>query len=93
MMKHILTATGFVTFLFSCCITVAGDDKWYVPMLIGLGGMVLVGIAVLIDYREQFKADKRKRRRDRHCDDADKLRQSEDMKNTYNELILNQIWQ
>ena len=40
--KYILTAAGFTVFLFACCITTTGDDKWYVPMLIGLGGAVLM---------------------------------------------------
>lgn len=58
LIKGILTTTGFTVFLFACCISTENDNLWYVPMLIGLAGMALVGIAVWIDYRERFKSDK-----------------------------------
>lgn len=60
LIKGIFVISGFVTYLLSCCLTAINESKWYVPMLIGLAGMMLSGIAVLIDYLQQrtLKTDK-----------------------------------
>lgn len=87
--KYILTAAGFTVFLFACCVSTENDNLWYVPMLIGLGGMILMGVAVLIDHLQRIRLSKADK-------PAIKIQNSDysgEFEKLWNEMILNEIWQ
>lgn len=79
---------------FICCVAGAGLQSvefWMVPPMIFLAGMVGTYIGMkLIDFHEQ-KRMRRKRKRLRHMDDVDKQQATDDMKNTYRDLIIKEI--
>lgn len=87
--KYILTAIGFILLLFGCCLTVPGDDKWYIPMLIELGGAMIIGSAVLVDHLQRIRLSK--------ADEPVVKIQNNDYAGEFaklwNEIILNEIWQ
>lgn len=79
---------------FLCCVAGAGLQSmefWIVPPMIFLAGMsgTFLGMA-LINIQEQRRLN-RKRKRLRHMDDADKQQAADDMRNTYQDLIIKEI--
>lgn len=79
---------------FLCCVAGAGLQSvefWIVPPMIFLAGVAgtFLGMS-LIDLQEQRQV-RRKRKRLRHMDDADKQQTADDMRNTYQDLIIKEI--
>lgn len=79
---------------FICCVAGAGLQSvefWIVPPMIFLAGVAgtFLGMS-LIDLQEQRQV-RRKRKRLRHMDDTDKQQATEDMRNTYQDLIIKEI--
>lgn len=79
---------------FICCVAGAGLQSvefWIVPPMIFLAGVAgtFLGMS-LIDLQEQRQV-RRKRKRLRHMGDADKQQATEDMRNTYQDLIIKEI--
>lgn len=86
---RICVALGFL-----CCVAGAGLQSvefWIVPPMIFLAGVAgtFLGMA-LIHIQEQRRLN-RKRKRLRHMDDADKQQATDDMRNTYQDLIIKEI--
>lgn len=79
---------------FLCCVAGAGLQSvefWIVPPMIFLAGMAGTCIGmVLIDVREKRRLSK-KRKRLRHMDDASKQQAADDMRNTYQDLMIKEI--
>ena len=87
--KYLLTAAGFILLLFGCCLTVPGDDKWYIPMLIELGGAMIIGAGVLINHLQRIRLSKSDK-------PVVKIQNSDyagEFTKLWNEIILNEIWQ
>lgn len=86
---RICVALGFL-----CCVAGAGLQSvefWIVPPMIFLAGVAgtFLGMA-LINIQEQRRLN-RKRKRLRHMDDADKQQAADDMRNTYQDLMIKEI--
>ncbi len=79
---------------FLCCVAGAGLQSvefWIVPPMIFLAGVAGTFLGMtLIDLQEQRRLN-RKRKRLRHMDDADKQQTADDMRNTYQDLIIKEI--
>lgn len=75
--------------LFGCCLTVPGDDKWYIPMLIELGGVALMGTAVLMNHLQRMRTLKSDKPvvKIQNCDYAGEFEK------LYNKKIIDEIWQ
>lgn len=86
---RICVALGFL-----CCVAGAGLQSvefWIVPPMIFLAGVAGTCLGMtLIDLQEQRRLC-RKRKRLRHMDDADKQQAADDMRNTYQDLIIKEI--
>lgn len=79
---------------FLCCVAGAGLQSvefWIVPPMIFLAGVAgtFLGMA-FIDLQERRRLS-RKRKRLRHMDDADKQQTADDMRNTYQDLMIKEI--
>lgn len=86
---RICVALGFL-----CCVAGAGLQSvefWIVPPMIFLAGVAGTFLGMmLINLQEQRRLN-RKRKRLRHMDDADKQQAADDMRNTYQDLIIKEI--
>lgn len=86
---RICVALGFL-----CCVAGAGLQSvefWIVPPMIFLAGVAGTFLGMmLINLQEQRRLN-RKRKRLRHMDDADKQQAAEDLRNTYQDLIIKEI--
>lgn len=77
--KLIIAAGGALCFAGSCLSTSGG--RWIVPPVIFLAGVILVAFGLwLVHKSEELK---RKRRAERHSDDADRLRETQAVKAAY----------
>lgn len=70
------------------------NELWIVPpLLFGAGSLMIAFGLWLVQKKEQLdRRNKRKRRMDRHINDMDKLRASQDIETTYQELQIKEIW-
>lgn len=79
---------------FLCCVAGAGLQSvefWIVPPMIFLAGVAGTFLGMtLIDLQERRRL-RRKRKRLRHMDDADRQQAADDMRNTYQDLIIKEI--
>lgn len=77
--KLIVAAGGTLCFAGSCLSATGG--RWIVPLLIFLAGAVLIALGV--NQLHKSEELKRKRRTERHSDDADKLRETQAVRAAY----------
>lgn len=77
--KLIIAAGGTLCFAGSCLSATGG--RWIVPLLIFLAGAVLIALGV--NQLHKSEELKRKRRTERHSDDADKLRETQAVRAAY----------
>lgn len=81
--KKLIIAAGGVLCFAGSCLSASGG-RWIVPLLIFLAGVALV--AVGMKQLHKSKELKRKRRTERHSDDADKLRETQAVRAAYYDL-------
>ena len=77
--KLIIAAGGVLCFAGSCLSATGG--RWIVPILIFLSGVILVALGV--NRLHKSEELKRKRRIERHSDDADKLKETQAVRAAY----------
>ena len=77
--KLIIAAGGTLCFAGSCLSATGG--RWIVPPLIFFAGAKLVALGV--NQLHKSEELKRKRRAERHCNDADKLRETQAVRAAY----------
>lgn len=53
-LKEGLVIIGILLILFGCCF-VADGELWYIPAIVMVIGLLLISIAWLLDYKEQYK--------------------------------------
>lgn len=77
--KLIVAAGGTLCFAGSCLSATGG--RWIVPLVIFLAGAVLIALGV--NQLHKSEELKRKRRTERHSDDADKLKETQAVRAAY----------
>lgn len=86
--NYILIAVGFIEWVIGACLST--EEFWIVPPVLFLAGTLTLALGLhLISKR----AEKEYQRVIRHCEDADKQQDSDEISAAYQELILNEIWQ
>lgn len=77
--KKLIIAAGGVLCCAGSCLSTGG--RWIVPPVIFLAGVILVAFGLwLVHKSEELKS---KRRAERHCNDADKLRETQAVRAAY----------
>ncbi len=90
---YIITVLGTIAWVLGGCL-VCSNELWIVPPLLFGGGMLMIAFGLwLVQKKEKLdRCNKRKRWMNRHINDMDKLRTSQDIKNTYQDLQIKEIW-
>lgn len=88
---YIITALGTIAWLLGGCL--CSNELWIVPPLLFGGGTLMIGFGLwLVQKKEQLdRRNKRKRRMERHINDMDKLRASQEIKSEYQKLQIKEI--
>lgn len=77
--KLIIAVGGTLCFAGSCLSTTGG--RWIVPPMMFLAGVILVAFGLWLVHKSEER--KSKRRAERHCNDADKLRETQAVRAAY----------